>query len=269
MLVLGLGHELHDPGEGVVARQLGDPHIEPVLLVDRAGKDLVAGFPADGHAFAGHGALVDRAFPGDDRAVHRHAIAGTDDDDIVHGQLSNGHLLDAVTALEVRGAGHELAERADGVARAVEGIVLAGMAEREEEEQERALGPLVDGGGPGGGHEHQQVGVELAAEQLGDRLDGHTVAAGQVGDDIAGEGHRPGQPEKLLAEETSRQKQPGRADREQRPSLLQPMREERRRAPVIMVIVSRLGLIAGCFVRCFHGHQASPSCSSPSRWNIR
>ena len=72
---------------------------------------------------------------------------------------STGTSTSSPRAARVRGR-RQVGQRADRAPRAVHGVVLQRVGEREESEQERPLGPLAEHGRADGGQQHEQIDVE-------------------------------------------------------------------------------------------------------------
>ncbi len=72
--------QVNDARERRVAPPARDAHVERAASVDRPGKHLVARRLVGRQRLAGHRRLVDAARAGDDRAVERNLLAGTNDD---------------------------------------------------------------------------------------------------------------------------------------------------------------------------------------------
>ena len=206
LLLLRFGDELHHAGERVVAGQPRHAHIQRVVLIDGSCKDVVAGLALHGHALAGDRALIDAAFARRDHAIHRHALARLHDDDVIHGEFFHRHFFKPVAAFREGRARHEFPEHANGIARAIHRVMLPCVAEREEKQQERSLGPFAEQGRPRRRRNHEQVDVELAPKQSRQGRTSHIVAACQIGQQVEPERHRRGKSEELLPEESDHER---------------------------------------------------------------
>ena len=58
-----------------------------------AGKNFIAGFQIHRQRFTGNGGLIERSLAGHDDAVRRHVVAGTNPDQVAHGELAGGDFL--------------------------------------------------------------------------------------------------------------------------------------------------------------------------------
>ena len=171
-----------DPAQRRLRCELGDLDLQRTAAIDRAGKDLVAQMLADRQALARDGALVDAAVAADDDAVHGQAIARFDQHHIADDQLLDGQDCLAPIAAHQGGGRPQLAERLDGLARTAHGVGLQRATQREEEEQQGALHPLIDQRCAQRRGQHQEVDVELAFLGLLPRTDKARVTAGNEGD---------------------------------------------------------------------------------------
>src|SRR5690606_31452918 len=101
-------------------------------------------------------------------ALHDEPVGGDplvwpDHDEVADAEGFDGDLaLDRAAprptiATDAGGLRGDLREGFDGAAGAAHRVVFERMPEREEEEQQRPLEPLPKGGGPGRGHEHEEV----------------------------------------------------------------------------------------------------------------
>lgn len=107
---------------------------------------------------------VDSFGPGlslDDLTVHGEALAGSHPDGVADGEGIDRHTELLAVAHSCGLPGPELDQRFDRMGGAVQGVGFEGAAEREEEEQDRPLGPVAEVGRPQRGENHQQVHAEL------------------------------------------------------------------------------------------------------------
>ena len=221
--------------------QAGHAHVQGPVLVDGAGVDRITGTTRHRHTLPGDGALIDAAFPRRDGAVHRHAFPGFHQHDFLQSQGLDGHLLQPRAPPGEGGARHQLAKRAHGVAGAVHGVVLPGVAKGKEEEQERALHPFPQHRRPGRRRQHEQVDVEFPPQQGGQRLAGDTPTARQIGHQIESQCHGGRHVQERFPDESNPQRQSCHRHGEPGPVMLKPVGEPARRAPVIMSVGRRLG----------------------------
>ena len=141
----------------------------------------------DGDALAGDRRLVDAAVAGDDEAVGRQAGIGLDDHDVAERELLHGDVDQGPATPHGRGPRREFGQRLDRPLRAPHGVMLEGMPEAEEKQQEGALRPLAERGCARCRHEHERVDLEPLHAQVVDRLARREPAAECIGPDVGGE----------------------------------------------------------------------------------
>ena len=195
--MLRRAHQFHDSGQGALVGEAGDFDLQDLALVDGAGEDAMLGADrvralpglgrvhhrplVDRHAFARDGGLVDAALAQHDEAICRHAFIGLDHHDIADDQVVYGYVDQLVTATHQRRLGPPLRQGLDGATGAAHRVVLEGMAETEQEQQQRPLGPLAQDRGARGRHDHQGIDLQLTVAQVLERFAHGEEAAGRIG----------------------------------------------------------------------------------------
>ena len=129
----------------------------------------------DGNALSRDRGLIHRALPVDHEAVGRNARVRPHEHAVTNDELLDRDLLLlAALASDDGGLGGELRQRLDGTAGTAHGVSLEGVAEAEEEEEQRPLDPLAQRPRSGGGDEHQKVDLQTLGskglEHLADRV---------------------------------------------------------------------------------------------------
>ena len=237
LLALGLGHHLHDAAQGAVPGQPGHLHLQAACLVHRPREDRIPGALVHGHALPGDRALVDGALALEDLPVHGDAIPRADHYHIPHLQGLHRHFHDLIPSLQPGRLGHELAQGVDGPPGPVQGVVLPGMAQGEEEEQEGPFRPLAQDGRAGRGGQHEHVRVELGPEEAGDGVGGDVVAPGHVGQQVEDQGRLARQAQEPFADPADEEEEAGQPHQEQGPAFLDPVGEEGGCAAVIVLLL--------------------------------
>jgi hypothetical protein len=179
LLFLGLADEVDDPGQGVGGgggRRFGD---EGPVAVRGAGDDRVAWGLVDGDRLAGDGRLVDRRGAVDDATVGGDVLSGADQEPV-----ADRHGVDVDVAFGAIGRDDgdrsrgEVQQLADGIAGAVLGELLEGLADRVQERQRGGFGPGAERAGDHRRDGHQQLDADLAlGHELLDRLGGEEPGA--------------------------------------------------------------------------------------------
>jgi len=182
LAALGLFHHFDDARQRRILGELGDAHIQRALLVERPGEYLVADLLLDRHRLAGDRRLVDARPARDDLAIHRDTLAGPDQHDLADGELAHRDGLDRLAALDMGLFGVQREQRLDRAAAAPDGVVLQHVAQREQEQQDRAVAPFAHGGGAQRRQDHQEVDVELALFEAFQAGAHAKIAAGRIRD---------------------------------------------------------------------------------------
>ncbi|GBD41573.1 hypothetical protein HRbin39_00957 [bacterium HR39] len=125
---------LHQPGDarerGVAAHpQRADLH--RAGAVHGAGQHPVTGAARHRHALAGDQGLVELALAGHDLAVHRHPLAGSDQDDVAHAHLVDRDLDVPPVAAHPGALGTQRHQPADGLGGAAPGPLLEPLADAD------------------------------------------------------------------------------------------------------------------------------------------
>ena len=184
LLALRLLHHLDQLGNGGVFGQLGHAHFQRAGLVDGSGQHGLAHALGHGDGLTGDGRLVHAGTALDNHPVQGNALPRPDHHPIPYAHPVQGQRHHPVTAAHLgllRPEGHQ---RPNGVAGAVQGIVLQHVRQREEEQQHRPFKGRAHNGRAHRRQDHQQVYVdgELAQRfQPGAQAIG---AAGHVGHGI-------------------------------------------------------------------------------------
>ena len=184
LLLLGVFHQLDDARQRALAGQASNLDVQRARLVERPLEDRAAGRDIHRYRLAGDGGLVYAGLATRDHAVDGQPLARFDDYHVAQPQVFDLDQHLQLAAAHQRFLGAQFDQRLDGAAAASQRIVLQGVAQREEEEQDRALAPVTDDGRADGRQHHQQVDVDDPVAQLGQPLAHAVKAAGQVGDDV-------------------------------------------------------------------------------------
>lgn len=163
LLLLRLFDKPDDARDGIVGRRGGDAHPQRAVTIDGSGKDIRAGFLQDGRALAGHRRLVDAALAGDDDAIGREPVAGTDEDDGARGQAFGGNLHSPAVFFEERRFRHERRQRLYARPRLARGNALQQFPDQEEEDDHGRFLAGADEDGTGGRNGHQHLDREKCA----------------------------------------------------------------------------------------------------------
>ena len=181
LLRLGFLNQRDQLGKRGLSSDLGDPHLEAAMLVERAGKKRIARLLVDGHRFAGDGGLVNAAGALDDHPVNRDAFARPDENEIADNEVLDLYVDGFNAPLAERGDRPELDERGDGGAAALDGEFLERVRKREEKEEHGALEGVMDVGGAERGQDHEQIDIDGAVEQRADAVKRPVPASGEIG----------------------------------------------------------------------------------------
>ena len=91
--------QMNDSRDGAVGRRPARRDVDRAGAVDRPGKHVVAGPLLHRPRLAGDRRLIEGRFTGDDHAVHRQAIAGSNHEQVADADVADRHLpIDAVAA---------------------------------------------------------------------------------------------------------------------------------------------------------------------------
>ena len=221
-----------DPIQGAVTHRGGGGDLQGSVPVDGPGEDLVAGGLGDRHRFAGDGSLIDGRTAAPHLAIDRHPFSGPHDDQIPGDDPADRDLYLCAVAPEAGHRRRQVGQGADRAARAVKGGVLQRVRQREEKEQEGALGPIAEDGSAGRGEEHQQIDVEaeLAFTQMGEGVAQQIPGAEDVGGEVERDCGLVRQPEPVLSQPGHEQQDAGEETPGQFPVLLIPGWDGRRDA---------------------------------------
>jgi len=81
-------------------------HDEPAIQIHRAGVKFAAGFFVHWHRFAGEHGFIHGGITFDHHAIHRHAVAGAQRDQIADLQFGNGDFNFLLVGRDSRRAAH-------------------------------------------------------------------------------------------------------------------------------------------------------------------
>ncbi len=130
---LGLADEPHDPREQCVAAHVLGTHHEAAGGVEGAAGDAIATRFLDGHGLARHHRFVDGAEPVGDDAVHGHALARANPQEIPRLDGGERHIGFGPAVVHAAGDGRsEVQERADRVASTAPRAQLQHLTEQHQ-----------------------------------------------------------------------------------------------------------------------------------------
>ncbi|MCY1172516.1 hypothetical protein D9M73_126520 [compost metagenome] len=104
-------------------------------------------------------------------ADHHHTVGGqsfvrTNHDDIADLERADRHLHGAIFPPHRCRFRSQFSQGLDRPAGPAHGVVFQRVAEAEQKEQQRALGPFAERSGTDRGHQHQSVDLEAASAQV-------------------------------------------------------------------------------------------------------
>ncbi len=212
------------------------------------------------HRFAGDAGFVDGGQALTHHPIHRNPLARFDQHNFAYLNLGGGQSHNLAAAPDSGFFRVELHQAFDGLAAAPDSVILKHIAERKQEQQNRAFMPLVDGGGPQCSQHHQHIHIDTPFCQAFDGGLCTKEPSGQVGGDVKYQ-HQPArrpQPFRHYAED-DRQRGDGHQTRFQ-PALSQPDR-------FISARRVCLHIFALCLCDCIHG--VHPSCITKVKQVLR
>ena len=126
----------HDPGQLRFGADGSRLHERQAFAVDRPAGHPAAGLASDRQALAGDQRLVQMARAFLHGAVHRHALAGLDDDEVADANLGDRHFDLGGSAPDSRGLRTKGIERSDRLGRLLLGSSLQPLAEKNERDDD-------------------------------------------------------------------------------------------------------------------------------------
>jgi hypothetical protein len=163
-------------------------------------------------------------------AVYRDPVAGPYEHNISNRQMFDSHFLDLAVPADAGGFRHQFSQCVNRVAGAIQRVVLAGVTQAEQEQQEGAFRPLAQDSRASRSGEHQHIGVKLAADEAWQSMCGNIVPACQIGKQEKYKRQFRGQVKKDFSGPSEEQKQPAQANQDQHPAVMEPLGEKRRPA---------------------------------------
>ena len=160
------------------------------IAIDGSREDGVAGTLVHRHRLAGHWRLVHGRVALGDLAVGRQPLAGLDDDNVAAQQFLNRDFDLRAVAAHQRRLRRQIGQRFDRPARPVHRRMFQGVAETEQEEQQRAFGPVPQRRGPRRRDQHEGVDIEAFRPQALHRIAHGEEAAECIGGKIESKRYR-------------------------------------------------------------------------------
>jgi hypothetical protein len=138
---LGVGDQAHDFRELGIGAGAGDHDAQRALAVDRPGDDALALALLYGTGLTGDHRFVQRAGAFPNHAVHRYALTGTNEDDVLAAQIADRHPLLRAVPQPRSGVGKQASELLQRALRALDRAHLDPMAEQHDRHQRGELPP--------------------------------------------------------------------------------------------------------------------------------
>ena len=186
---LGLFHGMDDAGQRGVRGRGGHPEFKGAGGIEGPGVDRVPGLLFHRHALAGDGRLVHQGTAVQHQTVQGDLFAGAHAHTAAHGHRADVGFLPAAVLSQHRGRiGRQGQQVLDGVAGPVQGLGLDGFRDIEQHHDHGGFRELPDEHGPGDGHGHEGIDVQV---EVGDGQPALAVggqAAQQDGDEGAAQG---------------------------------------------------------------------------------
>ncbi len=186
LLGLRLADHAHDLGQGGVAGLAGGLDLDGAGAVDRPGEnggcgedgggagpglgEIIDRLLVDRHALPSDGGLIDAGGPLDDEAVGGQAFIGPDHHHLADFKRLDRYLDHLAVTPHPGGARGEFRQGLDGALGPAHGVVLQGVAEAEEKEEQGAFRPGAERRRPRRRHQHQGVDLEALAPEVVDRF---------------------------------------------------------------------------------------------------
>ncbi len=164
--LLRVTHDVHDAGVARINRQPACPQRQRVLAVDGAGEHLGSRCLRHHERLAGEIRLVHDAVAVDDDAIDRADLMRVHDQLVADANLVQRHLDDLVIRATVCDEGHSTCERLQHRGRASEREGLEGFSARQHQHDKRAGEVLLQQHRGDDGDAGQQIGAELAPNEL-------------------------------------------------------------------------------------------------------
>ena len=137
--LLGPFHRLDDLAERGVMAHIGRADLQRAGLVDRPSVHKGTGRLLGRHGLASDRGLVHKRIAEDDHAVHRHAAAGLDHNDVAHLDRIGADLPRLPGAADEGGLRQEVEEPLDGAAAPTDGQALQHFGDENEDTMTRAV----------------------------------------------------------------------------------------------------------------------------------
>ena len=186
---LGLFHGMDDAGQRGVRGRGGHPEFKGAGGIEGPGVDRVPGLLFHRHALAGDGRLIHQGTAVQHQTVQGDLFAGAHAHTAAHGHRADVGFLPAAVLTQHRGRiGRQGQQVLDGVAGPVQGLGLDGFRDVEQHHDHGGFRELPDEHGPGDGHGHEGIDVQV---EVGDGQPALAVggqAAQQDGDEGAAQG---------------------------------------------------------------------------------
>ncbi len=167
-LFLGGGEQADDAAHRGFGADLSRTHLDAAKLVDGAGVNGVALALVDGEALAGEDGLIDGGAAGLDDAVGGDALAGTDDEEVAHGDFFGGDFDFLAVFQDASGARAVFEEGLDGLLGSAEGEGFEAFAEEGDEDDLGGHEILAQQAGGDAGDGQSDIGANAALEEGGD-----------------------------------------------------------------------------------------------------
>ena len=136
-LALGFGrcgilHQIQDPGGGRLSKGLGGAYAKDAAQIHTAGEDFILLTDAAGNALAGKGHSIQAGTAFHHHAIHRHFLAGLDEDDFSYGHLLGFHRFQFSLPLHVGAVRPDIHQVRNALAAAPFGHLLKELSHLEK-----------------------------------------------------------------------------------------------------------------------------------------